>query len=127
MLRRDSELRRHEPLNESHGIVEGSRAFPAPQTLRTVRLYHRQVYACAFHRPKLELLYAGALDDKRRGETRSRRLPTFSNASRLIVPTSCSLGKETVASRFRFGWRSGISVRIRRRPQADWIIRVANA
>lgn len=86
MLRRDSELRRHEPLNESHGIVKGSRAFPAPQTLRTVRLYHRQVYACAFPRPKLELLYAGALDDKRRGETRSRRLPTFSNASRLIVP-----------------------------------------
>lgn len=35
---------------------EGRRRFPPEQTLRSVKLYHRQVYRYAFHRPKLELL-----------------------------------------------------------------------
>jgi transposase-like protein len=34
----------------------GRRRFPPEQTVRSVKLYHRQVYQYAFHRPKLELL-----------------------------------------------------------------------
>jgi transposase-like protein len=35
---------------------EGRRRFPPEQTLRSVKLYHRQVYRYAFHRPKLEFV-----------------------------------------------------------------------
>lgn len=34
----------------------GRRRFPPDQTIRSIRLYHRQVYRYAFHRPKLEML-----------------------------------------------------------------------
>lgn len=34
----------------------GRRRFPPEQTIRSVKLYHRQVYRYAFHRPKLEML-----------------------------------------------------------------------
>jgi transposase-like protein len=34
----------------------GRRRFPPEQTIRSIKLYHRQVYRYAFHRPKLELL-----------------------------------------------------------------------
>lgn len=34
----------------------GRRRFPPAQTIRAVKLYHRQVYRYAFHRPKLEML-----------------------------------------------------------------------
>ena len=36
--------------------------------IRSIKLYHRQVYGYAYHRPKLELLRAGTLDDKRIGD-----------------------------------------------------------
>jgi hypothetical protein len=48
-----------------HGVLR----FPANQTVRSIKLYHRQIYAYAFHRPKLELVREGSLDDKRRGDT----------------------------------------------------------
>jgi transposase-like protein len=35
---------------------EGRRRFPPEQTIRSVKLYHRQVYRYALHRPKLEIL-----------------------------------------------------------------------
>jgi hypothetical protein len=34
----------------------GRRRFPPEQTIRSIKLYHRQVYRYAFHRPKLEML-----------------------------------------------------------------------
>src|SRR5262245_49814850 len=34
--------------------------FPPEQTMRSIKLYHRQVYRYAFHRPKLELLRESA-------------------------------------------------------------------
>jgi hypothetical protein len=38
----------------------GRRLAPPAQTIRTVKLYHRQVYEYAYHRPKLALLTQGA-------------------------------------------------------------------
>ena len=45
--------------------AEGISRFPANQTIRSIKLYHRQVYAYAYHRAKLDLLRDGTLDDKR--------------------------------------------------------------
>jgi ATP-dependent exoDNAse (exonuclease V) beta subunit len=45
--------------------AEGLTRFPANQTIRSIKLYHRQVYAYAYHRAKLDLLRDGTLDDKR--------------------------------------------------------------
>jgi transposase-like protein len=59
--------------------------FPANQTIRTIKLYHRQIYAYAYHRPKLDLLRAGALDDKRKGDKRFATLVDFLER----VPTDC--------------------------------------
>ena len=39
--------------------------FTPPQTIRSIKLYHRQVYEFGYHRPKLALLRLGLLDDKR--------------------------------------------------------------
>lgn len=35
---------------------QAKRRFPATQTIRTIKLYHRQVYHYAYHRPKLALM-----------------------------------------------------------------------
>lgn len=51
--------------------------FPAAQAVRSIKLYHRQVYSYAYHRPKIELLRGGLLDDKRRGDTRFTALADF--------------------------------------------------
>jgi transposase-like protein len=59
--------------------------FPAEQTVRSIKLYHRQIYGYAYHRPKLELLRVGTLDDKRRGDTRFAPLADFLES----IPTTC--------------------------------------
>jgi len=58
----------------------GRRRFPPEQTVRSVKLYHRQVYRYAFHRPKLELL--------RESEEHQRFAPlaNFLEAIPLICP-----------------------------------------
>ena len=40
---------------------EALKRFPAEQTVRSIKLYHRQVYAYAYHRPKLERVRFGTL------------------------------------------------------------------
>ena len=45
--------------------AQGRALFPANQTLHRIKLYHRQIYSFAYHRPKLEFVRAGILDDKR--------------------------------------------------------------
>jgi transposase-like protein len=64
---------------------EGLSRFPTNQTIRTIKLYHRQIYSYAYHRAKLEFLRAGVLDDKRRGDTRFAPLADFLEC----VPTEC--------------------------------------
>jgi transposase-like protein len=59
--------------------------FPAIQTIRSIKLYHRQVYGYGYHRPKLDLLRAGTLDDKRKGDTHLAPLADFLES----IPTSC--------------------------------------
>jgi len=59
--------------------------FPPEQTIRSIKLYHRQVYGFAYHRPKLEFIRSGSLDDKRKGDTRFAALADFLEA----IPTRC--------------------------------------
>jgi len=59
--------------------------FPANLTTRTIKLYHRQIYSYAYHRPKLDFLRSGVLDDKRRGDKRFAPLADFLER----VPTDC--------------------------------------
>lgn len=63
----------------------GRHLFPPAQTIRAIKLYHRQIYQFAFHRPKLEFLRRGELDEKRRGDTRFVAVANFLEA----VPLSC--------------------------------------
>jgi transposase-like protein len=64
----------------------GRHLFPPAQTIRSIKLYHRQIYGYAFHRSKLELLRRGELDDKRSGDTRFAPLANFLEAVPLICP-----------------------------------------
>src|SRR6202521_6049847 len=41
----------------------GRKRFPPEQTIRSIKLYHRQVYGYAYHRPKLAMVRSGTLDD----------------------------------------------------------------
>jgi transposase-like protein len=65
--------------------TDGLARFPAEQTLRSIKLYHRQIYSYAFHRPKLEFVRCGSLDDKRLGDTRFAALADFLES----IPTTC--------------------------------------
>jgi transposase-like protein len=65
--------------------ADGLARFPAEQTIRSIKLYHRQIYGYAYHRPKLEFLRHGTLDDKRRGDPRFARLADFLES----IPTTC--------------------------------------
>ncbi|MGA7323544.1 MAG: hypothetical protein WBX25_03430 [Rhodomicrobium sp.] len=40
--------------------AEATTIYPPAQTIRTIKLYHRQIYAFAYHRSKLTLLYRNA-------------------------------------------------------------------
>jgi len=57
--------------------AKGLSRFPATQTIRAIKLYHRQIYSFAYHRPKLDFLRAGTLDDKRKGDKRLVPLAEF--------------------------------------------------
>ena len=46
----------HELLSYRRLRDDGRRRFPPEQTIRSIKLYHRQVYRYSFHRPKLEFL-----------------------------------------------------------------------
>jgi PD-(D/E)XK nuclease superfamily len=55
----------------------GLKLFQPVRVIRTVKLYHRQVYEFSYHRAKLAFLRQGALDDKRSGDTRFAPLADF--------------------------------------------------
>jgi hypothetical protein len=69
--------------------AEGLRHFPAAQTIRSIKLYHRQVYGYSYHRAKLELLRRGGLDDKRAGGALSTK--RFASLADFLerIPTDC--------------------------------------
>jgi transposase-like protein len=64
---------------------EGLKRFPANQTIRSIKLYHRQIYGYAYHRPKLEMVRRGSLDEKRIGDTRFAAVANFLEC----IPTTC--------------------------------------
>jgi hypothetical protein len=64
---------------------EGLKRHPPVQAIRSIKLYHRQVYGYAFHRPKLDFARSGMLDDKRAGDTRFAALADFLES----IPTIC--------------------------------------
>ena len=79
-------LNEHERLTSYRRLRErGVRLFTPSQTTRSIKLYHRQVYEFAYHRPKLEFVRKGMLDDKRTGDTRFAPLADFLES----VPTKC--------------------------------------
>lgn len=59
--------------------------FPASQTIRSIKLYHRQVYSFAYHRPKLDFLRKGMLDDKRTGDKHFANVADFLES----IPSAC--------------------------------------
>src|SRR5438105_8496251 len=76
----------HDLMSYARLRERGRHLFPPEQTIRSIKLYHRQIYRYAFHRPKLEFLRHGELDDKRSGETRFASVPNFLEAVPLICP-----------------------------------------
>src|SRR5437867_2841127 len=80
-------LAEHKPLLSYLRLrARGRHLFPPAQTIRSIKLYHRQIYGYAFHRSKLDLLRRGELDDKRHGDTRFAPLANFLEAIPLICP-----------------------------------------
>jgi ATP-dependent exoDNAse (exonuclease V) beta subunit len=75
--------------------------FPPAQTIRSIKLYHRQIYAFSFHRAKLELLRDGTLDDKRTGTdaatSRFAPLANFLEAVPVICPHDLFTAKDDKA------------------------------
>jgi transposase-like protein len=65
--------------------AEGLRRFPANQTIRSIKLYHRQIYSYAYHRPKLDLVRTGRLDNKRAGDTQLACVADFLER----IPSTC--------------------------------------
>jgi transposase-like protein len=59
--------------------------FSATQTIRAIKLYHRQVYSFAYHRPKVDFLRTGILDDKRAGDKRFAGVADFLES----IPSAC--------------------------------------
>jgi len=64
---------------------KGRGLFAPPQVIRTIKLYHAQVYEFGYHRAKLAFLRQGALDDRRKGDTKFAPLADFLEN----VPRSC--------------------------------------
>jgi transposase-like protein len=65
--------------------AKGRRLFAPPMVIRITKLFHTQVYEFGYHRAKLAFLRAGALDDRRAGDTRFAGLADFLES----VPRAC--------------------------------------
>ena len=69
--------------------ARGRELFKPAHTTRAIKLYHRQVYEFSWHRPKLEFLRKGTLDNRRVGYTKySARSVILSNPSLSHVRTN---------------------------------------
>lgn len=83
-------LTQHRRLTSYQRLRQRGRAlFKPTQVIRSIKLYHRQVYEFAYHRAKLALLTDGALDDKRarRADSSARFAPLGEFLE--SVPTTC--------------------------------------
>ena len=66
--------------------ARGRARFPAAQTIRSIKLYHRQVYGFAYHRAKLDFVRMGELDDKRKGDARFTAVADFLESVPAVCP-----------------------------------------
>jgi hypothetical protein len=55
--------------------TRGRRLFKPMQAIRTIKLYHKQVYEFGWHRSKLAFIRDGSLDDRRVGDTKFAKVP----------------------------------------------------
>jgi hypothetical protein len=65
--------------------ARGLKLYDPPQLIRSVKLYHRQVYEFGYHRAKLAFLRDGTIDDRRAGNSRFAPLADFLEQ----VPRAC--------------------------------------
>jgi hypothetical protein len=89
---------------------DGLKQFPPEQTIRSIKLYHRQIYAYAYDRPKLEFMRAGTLDDKRTGDTRFGPVADFLES----IPTYLSARSISTRGRPESSCIAGTSIICRR-------------
>jgi hypothetical protein len=66
--------------------AQGRKLFAPSQLIRIIKLYHAQVYEFGYHRAKLSFLRDGALDDRRRGDTRFASLADFLESVASVCP-----------------------------------------
>ena len=73
-----------------HLRAGGSKLFRPNQIIRSIKLYHRQVYEFGYHRAKLAFLKNGSLDAKRVGDP-SRSSARFALLADFLesIPTTC--------------------------------------
>ena len=57
--------------------ARGRQLYPSRETIRAIKLYHRQVYRYAYHRTKLAFTRDGTLDAKRIGDTKFAKVADF--------------------------------------------------
>jgi transposase-like protein len=76
----------HDVLSYRRLRANGRHRYPPAQTIRSIKLYHRQVYGFAAHRPKLELVRDGLIDEKRAGDVRLAPVANFLEAVPAICP-----------------------------------------
>jgi transposase-like protein len=84
--------------------AEGLRHYPANQTIRSIKLYHRQIYGYAFHRPKLDFCALAPSMTNELATPASPASPTFLKSSRRHARTTCSAAT-TIRRLGRRRWR----------------------
>jgi transposase-like protein len=79
-------LATHEHIATYRRLREKGRGlFSPPRIMRTIKLYHAQVYEFGYHRAKLAFLRQGALDDRRAGDKKFAPLADFLES----IPKAC--------------------------------------
>src|SRR5262245_15635550 len=64
----------------------GLKRYSTNQTIRSIKLHHRQIYGYAYHRPKLDFVRSGTLDEKRADGTHLSGVADFLES----IPTTCT-------------------------------------
>jgi transposase-like protein len=77
--------------------ARGLKLFQPVRIIRTIKLYHRQVYEFSYHRAKLAFLRDGTLDDRRYGDSRFAPLADFLEQIPQTCRTICSSARKPPA------------------------------
>src|SRR5262249_62142561 len=66
--------------------ADGLRRFLPEETIRSIKLYHRQGHRYSYHRTKGDFVRGGTLGAKRKGDTRLAPVPAFFEGSPHTCP-----------------------------------------